>query len=78
MAPPPMNPIPVIRPWSTRARSSRPSTGTVTDVDDDGEVTVKTDGGEFEIRLTPSSVRQIREGDNVVIEATISPGTEIR
>jgi ribosome maturation protein Sdo1 len=53
--------------------------GRVTDVDKDGEVTVKTDGGKFEIRLTPDTVRQIRKGDAVMIDATFAPpGTQVR
>jgi hypothetical protein len=53
--------------------------GTVTDVDRDGEVKVKTEKGSFEMRLTPEAVRRIRKGDAVVIDTSFAPpGTPIR
>jgi len=47
--------------------------GTITDVDRDGKVKIKTDRDSFEAQITPEALRQIRKGDNVVIELTISP-----
>jgi hypothetical protein len=53
--------------------------GKVTDVDRDGEVKIKTDKGSFEIQLTPDTVRNIRKGDTVMIDATFAPpGTPVR
>ena len=49
--------------------------GTVTDVDKNGEVKIKTAKDSFEVRVAPEALRQIRKGDNVVIDLTISsPG----
>jgi hypothetical protein len=47
--------------------------GTITDVDRDGKVKIKTDRDSFETRVAPEALRQIRKGDNVVIDLTISP-----
>jgi hypothetical protein len=47
--------------------------GTITDVDRDGKIKVKTDRDSFEARVAPEALRQIKKGDNVVIELTISP-----
>jgi len=47
--------------------------GTVTDVDRDGKIKIKTDRDSFEARVSPEALRQIKKGDNVVIELTISP-----
>jgi hypothetical protein len=47
--------------------------GRITDVDRDGKVKVKTDHDSFEARVSPDALRQIRKGDNVVIDLTISP-----
>jgi hypothetical protein len=47
--------------------------GTITDVDRDGKVKIKTDRDSFEARLSPDALRQIKKGDNVVIDLTISP-----
>lgn len=47
--------------------------GTITDVDRDGKVKIKTDRDSFEARVSPEALRQIKKGDNVVIELTISP-----
>lgn len=50
--------------------------GTVTDVDRDGKVTIKTDRDEFEARISQQAVRQLKKGDTVVIDMTFSaPGT---
>ena len=49
--------------------------GTITDVDRDGKVKIKTVRDSFETRVSPDATRQIRKGDNVVIDLTISsPG----
>lgn len=47
--------------------------GRVDDVDSDGEVKIKTDRDSFEIKVSPEAVRQIKEGDNVTLEVTITP-----
>ena len=53
--------------------------GTVEDVDRDGKVKIKTERDSFETRVAPGAVRQIRKGDNVVIDLTIVPlGTSAR
>jgi hypothetical protein len=47
--------------------------GTITDVDSDGKVKIKTDRDSFEARIGPDALRQVKKGDNVVIDLTISP-----
>jgi preprotein translocase subunit YajC len=47
--------------------------GTVEDVDGDGEVKIKTQGDSFEIKVAPEALRQIKKGDNVVIDLMITP-----
>ncbi len=47
--------------------------GTITDVDHDGKIKIKTDRDSFEARVAPEALRQIKKGDNVVIDLTISP-----
>lgn len=47
--------------------------GTVSDVDRDGEVTIKTEKGEFEMKVTGEALRHIRKGDTVTLDATFSP-----
>ena len=47
--------------------------GRVTDIDRDGEVTVKTAKGEIEMRVPPAVVGNIREGDSVTLDVTIVP-----
>jgi hypothetical protein len=47
--------------------------GKVTDVDNNGTIKIKTDRDDFEARVAPDATRQIRKGDNVVIDLTISP-----
>jgi hypothetical protein len=47
--------------------------GTITDVDSDGKVKIKTDRDSFEARIGPEALRQVKKGDNVVIDLTISP-----
>ena len=47
--------------------------GTVTDVDKNGDVKVKTERDSFEIRVGPEALRQIKKGDNVTLDLTIAP-----
>ena len=47
--------------------------GTVTDVDKDGEVKIKTQRDSFEIRVGPEALRQIKKGDSVTLDLTIAP-----
>jgi hypothetical protein len=47
--------------------------GTITDVDRDGKVKIKTNRDSFEARIAPEVLRHIKKGDNVVIDLTISP-----
>ncbi len=47
--------------------------GTIDDVDRNGKVKIKTERDSFEARVAPDALRQIRKGDNVVIELTIVP-----
>jgi intein/homing endonuclease len=47
--------------------------GTITDVDRDGKIKIKTDRDSFEARVAPEALRQIKKGDNVIIDLTISP-----
>jgi hypothetical protein len=47
--------------------------GTVTDVDRDGEVKIKTERDSFEIKVAPGAVRQIKKGDSVTMDLTITP-----
>jgi preprotein translocase subunit YajC len=47
--------------------------GTITDVDRDGKVKIKTERDSFEARISPEAIRHIKKGDNVVIDLTISP-----
>jgi hypothetical protein len=80
--PPPAHaPPPVVTeaPPSDTAVAAEPLTvrrtiyGTVTDVDSDGKIKVKTDGDSFEARVSPDALREINKGDNVVIHFSISP-----
>jgi hypothetical protein len=49
--------------------------GTVTDVDRDGEITVKVaDGDEFDIHLPRTTAANLRKGDAVTLEITFVPG----
>jgi hypothetical protein len=47
--------------------------GTVTDVDSDGEVKIKTDRDSFEIKVPTEALRQIRKGDHVTLDVMITP-----
>jgi preprotein translocase subunit YajC len=47
--------------------------GTVTDVDKDGEVKIKTQRDSFEIKVGPEALRQIKKGDSVTLDLTIAP-----
>jgi hypothetical protein len=67
--PPPPAPAPMAVPVGVRQTIY----GTVTDVDHDGKIKIKTDRDHFEARVSPDALRQIKKGDNVVIDLTISP-----
>jgi hypothetical protein len=47
--------------------------GTVTDVDKDGEVKIKTQKDSFEIKVGPEALRQVKKGDAVTLDLTIAP-----
>jgi hypothetical protein len=47
--------------------------GKVTDVDKDGQITVKTGKGEFEVRMSPDAARTVKKGDTVTIDVMIAP-----
>ncbi len=47
--------------------------GRVTDVDKDGEITVKTPKGEIEVRFSPDAARTVKKGDTVQLDVTIMP-----
>lgn len=47
--------------------------GTVTDVDKGGEVKIRTANDSFEIKVPKETLRQIKKGDNVTLEVTITP-----
>jgi len=47
--------------------------GTITDVDSNGAVKVKTQRDSFEIRVAPEALRQIKKGDTVTMDLTITP-----
>lgn len=67
--PPPPQPARVAVPVGVRQTIY----GTITDVDRDGKIKIKTDRDSFEARVAPEALRQIKKGDNVVIDLTISP-----
>ena len=47
--------------------------GQVTDVDKNGEITVKTGKGEIDFRVSPDAARTIKKGDTVTLDVTIAP-----
>ena len=47
--------------------------GQVTDVDKNGEITVKTGKGEIDFRVSPDAARSIKKGDTVTLDVTIAP-----
>jgi hypothetical protein len=47
--------------------------GTVTEVESDGEVEIKTDRDSFEIKLPTEAVRSIKKGDHVTLDVMITP-----
>jgi hypothetical protein len=47
--------------------------GTVTDVDKNGEVKIKTQQDSFEIKVGPEALRQVKKGDAVTLDLTIAP-----
>jgi len=47
--------------------------GTITDVDRNGEVKIKTDRDSFEVKVAPEALRQIKKGDSVTLDLTFKP-----
>jgi len=47
--------------------------GTITHVDGNGNVKIKTQRDSFEIRVAPEALRQIKKGDTVTLDLTITP-----
>jgi hypothetical protein len=47
--------------------------GTITDVDRSGEVKIKTERDSFEVKVAPEALRQIKKGDRVTMDLTITP-----
>lgn len=47
--------------------------GTVTDVDKNGDVKIKTQRDSFEIKVGPEALRQVKKGDSVTLDLTIAP-----
>jgi hypothetical protein len=47
--------------------------GKVSDIDKNGQVTVKTAKGAFEVRMSPDAARTVKKGDTVTIDVTIAP-----
>lgn len=47
--------------------------GTVSDVERNGEVKIKTERDSFEIKLAPEALRQVKKGDRVTLDLTIAP-----
>jgi hypothetical protein len=47
--------------------------GTITDVDRNGQVKIRTANDSFEIKVGPEALRQIKKGDNVTLDVTITP-----
>jgi hypothetical protein len=70
---PPPPPVPVPAPAAVPLGVRQTIYGTITDVDRDGKVKIKTDRDSFEARVSPEALRQIKKGDNVVIDLTINP-----
>ena len=60
-------------PASAREKIYETIYGTVTNVDRSGTITVTTERGSFQARVAPETPREIRKGDTVVIDLTISP-----
>jgi hypothetical protein len=47
--------------------------GTVSSVDSDGEVKIKTQRDSFEIKVAPEALRTVKKGDAVTVDLTITP-----
>ena len=47
--------------------------GRVEEVERNGEVTIRTEGDTFEVKLNPNAMRHLREGDTVTIDLTFMP-----
>src|SRR5438552_7685744 len=78
LAPPPLDPPITAKeatevPASAREEIYETIYGTVTNVDRSGTITVTTERGSFQARVAPETPREIRKGDTVVIDLTISP-----
>ncbi len=59
----------------TDATARRTVRGTVTDVDRDGEVTIRiADGDEFEVRVPPETAARLKRGDAVQMDFSFTPG----
>jgi hypothetical protein len=63
-------------PAAQPARARHIVRGVVTDVDRDGEITVKSPDGEFEVHVTPATAAAVKEGDTMTMEITFQPGSE--
>ncbi len=70
---PPAQTVVVPAPAATPIGVRQTLYGTIDDVDRNGKVKIKTDRDSFEARVAPDALRQIRKGDNVVIDLTIVP-----
>jgi hypothetical protein len=70
---PPAQTVVVPAPPATPVGVRQTLYGTIDDVDRNGKVKIKTDRDSFETRVAPDALRQIRKGDNVVIDLTIVP-----
>jgi hypothetical protein len=47
--------------------------GTVSEVDSDGELKIKTQRDSFEIKVAPEALRTVKKGDAVTVDLTITP-----
>ena len=72
-APPPPVVVPAPPVAATPVGVRQTLYGTIDDVHRDGKVKIKTDRDSFEARVGPDALRQIRKGDSVVIDLTITP-----
>lgn len=60
---------------ATDAMPRRTVHGTVTDVDRDGEVTIRiADGDEFEVKVPPETAARLKSGDAVQMDFSFTPG----
>jgi preprotein translocase subunit YajC len=47
--------------------------GRIEEVEPNGEVTIRTEGDTFEVKLNPDAMRQVRKNDTVTIDLTFTP-----